>query len=499
MNKLTHFLVTFFLTLVALPASALDIIYPQKAQYITRADETYVLGNINKGATLKINNEDVKIWDKQIFCHIVSLKDGVNEIIIEETLNNDVIKKIYKINKIVPSKNSNISATAKPAPPQVKYFKNLMFGKIISDNAPVRDNHSEYANRVTHLPKDTNVLIEAEFGNWNKIYTNDKNDVLWIFNKNIEVLYPVNNRYTTYINDAVFTHDKTDKSMKLKLDFPVPFKLKENNNSVEITLWGIQDISKLQKMISKQKTFKNLNIKKCENDNLTIEIPSDGQLWGYDAIYENNVFVFKKRNKPKINPNHPLANMTITIDAGHGGNEKGTIGPGRIPEKDVNLAISLKLKKELENSGAKVIMTRDTDTEVGIYQRPQIAKNSNSLISLSIHANSMVDGNPYKNHGVETYYYNRESQKLADIIKKQMVYQLGLNDNGTKSASFVLTRPTMPLSVLIETAYMPNPEEYLKLTNDKFQTQVAKSIAQGLKNYMILQSQEDRYIIQTKN
>ena len=141
--------------------------------------------------------------------------------------------------------------------------------------------------------------------------------------------------------------------------------------------------------------------------------------------------------------------------------------------------------KELEKMGANVVMTRITDEEVGIYKRPEIAQREKALICVSIHANSMVDGNPYEKHGTEVYYYNGHAKKLADTIKNQMVQDLKLKDGETRFASFVLTRPTMPVSVLVETAYMPNPEEYLKLTNSRFQQKTAKSIAEGIKNYFL--------------
>ena len=176
--------------------------------------------------------------------------------------------------------------------------------------------------------------------------------------------------------------------------------------------------------------------------------------------------------------------MVITVDPGHGGKENGAIGPTRIPEKDINLAISKKLKTVLEKEGAKVIMTREDDSDVDLYRRPDIADENNSLICLSIHSNSIVDKDPYQKHGVSTYYYHPQAKELARQIKLQMIKDLKLKDDGHNRASFVLTRPTIPLSVLIETAYMPNPEEYILLNRADFQKKAAKSICEGLKNYI---------------
>ena len=172
------------------------------------------------------------------------------------------------------------------------------------------------------------------------------------------------------------------------------------------------------------------------------------------------------------------------MDAGHGGKELGTVGPTRIPEKDVNLAISKYLKCELEKRGAVVIMTREEDNFVGLYERPDIANASNAIISISIHSNSMVDENPFIKHGTSVFYYNAHAKNLAETIKVSLVNDLGLKDDGTRYGNFVLTRPTMPVSVLVEVAYMPNLDEYELLTDENFQRKVAASVAKSLEKYM---------------
>ena len=129
-------------------------------------------------------------------------------------------------------------------------------------------------------------------------------------------------------------------------------------------------------------------------------------------------------------------------------------------------------------------MTRETDDCVPIYNRPEIAKKSNALICISIHANSMVDGDPFEKNGTSVFYYNEHAKNLAETIKQSMLKDLKLKDDGTRKSSFVLTRPANPMSVLIEIGYMPNPDEYLKLTNRHFQRKAAKSIADGIEKYL---------------
>jgi len=231
---------------------------------------------------------------------------------------------------------------------------------------------------------------------------------------------------------------------------------------------------------------------------LKVEISfKTGQLWGYDYYSEKDALVLKLRNPPVINPKNPLLGLIIAIDPGHGGDEKGAVGPTNIPEKDINLTISKFLKQELENFGAKVIMTRAEDVFTDLYERPETAKQNNAVILLSIHNNSLPAGkDPYTEHGTSTYYYHLQSADLAASIKDRLIKDLNLNDLGVFKRSFVLTRPFEQLSVLIEVAFMINPDEYTCLLNPEFQKQSASAIRKGIEEFLLnnlLQQQTTSY------
>ena len=136
--------------------------------------------------------------------------------------------------------------------------------------------------------------------------------------------------------------------------------------------------------------------------------------------------------------------------------------------------------------GAQVVMTRTNDTDIELKTRPAIAQNEDALILLSIHANALSDGaNPYEKHGTSTYYYNAESVNLAKTLRDSLINNLGTKDDGVCRYSLVLTRPTMPLSVLIEIAYMIHPEEYAMLIDEDFQQKAANAITKGLETYLL--------------
>lgn len=476
-------LALYFAIFIQHSAIALDLRFPQRNPYTTRANVTYILGCVNKGSELTINGEKVEVRKNGAFCYIVNLIGGENKFVLNETNGEFTDSKTVVINKPVPQPVQNQSPAKKYVPPQKEVFSELQYSTVVTDGAPVRNKPSTSGDRISHLPIDTVLLLEAKLGDWYKICTGNSEN-LWIYAKNVNVSYPVNNRIKVVVREAVTCQDELFEFLKLKTDIPVLFKTKEIGNNIELTLYGIKDYSLLENVLNCRKDFEQILVKSYENDNLTLEFPSSDRLWGYNADYKDGYFIFKKRKSPVVSSSLPLKNVVIAVDAGHGGKELGTIGPTRIPEKDVNLAISKYLKCELEKRGAVVVMTREEDNFVGLYERPDIANASNAIISISIHSNSMVDGNPFIKHGTSVFYYNAHAKNLAETIKVSLVNDLGLKDDGTRYGNFVLTRPTMPVSVLVEVAYMPNLDEYELLTDENFQRKVAASVAKSLEKYM---------------
>jgi N-acetylmuramoyl-L-alanine amidase len=217
----------------------------------------------------------------------------------------------------------------------------------------------------------------------------------------------------------------------------------------------------------------------------------------------------------------------IVIDPGHGGKDPGTRGPGGTREKDVVLGISKKLKKQLQDKmDAEVLMTRETDKFVTLWERTRLANRTQAKLFISIHANA----NPNSRiRGIETYFlglhkteaslrtaqrenavikyendsssyadlteeniilatiaqnsYNLESQDFAAIVQKAMSRRTGLRDRGVKQAGFqVLWGASMP-NVLIEPGYLSNRTEEKLLRSDSFQQKIALAIYESVVDF----------------
>lgn len=219
---------------------------------------------------------------------------------------------------------------------------------------------------------------------------------------------------------------------------------------------------------------------------LTIAL-NNPQHWGYDVGYDQGSNLrIRIRKPPKIaDQSSVLSGFTIAVDAGHGGDAAGAIGPTGLEEKRVNLAIAMNLRSLLQERGVKVIMTRTDDTNVGMPERNETIIAGGAQILVSIHCNSGGAGSSAETvKGVSTYYRHLGYQPLADIMYTKML-ELGLNQFGmVGSFNFSLNAPTQLPNVLVETAFMSNPEDEMKLLDDGFRKAVAEKVVAGLEEFV---------------
>lgn len=189
-----------------------------------------------------------------------------------------------------------------------------------------------------------------------------------------------------------------------------------------------------------------------------------------------------------------LAGRTITIDAGHGGNDSGAIGPTGVTEKSVTLRVALALQKLLTSEGATVYMTRTTDTEVSpkganasdieeLQARCDVANQHNSDIFVSIHMDSFTNGAA---KGTTGYYYalgSKRSRDLADKIRSGVIDQIGTSSRGTQSCNFYVVKHTDMPATLVEVAFISNPSEEKLLSSEEGAAKAAQGIADGIADF----------------
>ncbi|MCX8093822.1 MAG: N-acetylmuramoyl-L-alanine amidase [Candidatus Goldbacteria bacterium] len=227
----------------------------------------------------------------------------------------------------------------------------------------------------------------------------------------------------------------------------------------------------------------------------------------------------KKEITPTVIPVNIVSNKKQTrilvFDPGHGGTDPGAIGVNGVREKDIVLDITLRIIRYLKNENFKIYLTRDDDTFISLKSRALFANEKEADLFISIHCNASKDRGA---QGVRTYIYNRvassrEAAEAAKLENKDVgVFEMLLNDlrksafeylsieaagniqhclvknlrlkwAPTERAPFyVLANTNMP-SVLVEAAFISNPQEEKKLDDNDFREKVAKGIAEGIQEY----------------
>lgn len=178
--------------------------------------------------------------------------------------------------------------------------------------------------------------------------------------------------------------------------------------------------------------------------------------------------------------------ITIVLDPGHGGSDTGARSPHGFYEKDANMLLAERLKLSLESRGYNVLMTREDDTFVSLYDRPKIAHEKGADAFVSIHHNAPpCDRHPGKIRYHAVYSWNEIGESLSKAINVRMAKALGdtLKSNGSIHANFVVIRnPEIP-SCLVEADFITSPAGEESIWNAKRRFLLAEAIADGIADW----------------
>lgn len=178
--------------------------------------------------------------------------------------------------------------------------------------------------------------------------------------------------------------------------------------------------------------------------------------------------------------------ITVVIDAGHGGRDTGAMSPHGLPEKDANLRLAKAVRNELVKRGYKVVMTREDDTFVELYDRPKVAHKANADLFVSIHHNAPgYASNPFTIRSQSVYAWNALGERLAKAINGRMAAaDPMLANDGVLHANFAVTRnPEIP-SCLIEADFITHPDGEIAAWDFSHRPVVATAIADGIADWV---------------
>ncbi len=202
--------------------------------------------------------------------------------------------------------------------------------------------------------------------------------------------------------------------------------------------------------------------------------PSPG--WRFTALPSPSRFVARN---PRL----------IVIDPGHGGSDAGSLR-GDAVEKTFTLDMARRLRAILVARGWQVMMTRDSDRDVyapndsaddELQARDNVANSNGARVFVSIHVNAFMNAGP---HGATTFYYKTIDLPLAQAVDRRIAQELTIKDDGiVRNMLYVVHHATMP-AILVETAFISNPDDLQLLESPSWRQAMAKAIADGITDYI---------------
>ena len=174
----------------------------------------------------------------------------------------------------------------------------------------------------------------------------------------------------------------------------------------------------------------------------------------------------------------------IAINAGHYLG-KENYDPGAcnevlgLTEAEINVAVGRKVEQSLINEGHEVVYIHKGE----LHEITNASNEANADVFVSIHCNSAANAEA---HGVETFCHatSKNGKRLATLVQNQMVDLLGLTDRGVKTDALYVTKRTDAVAILVEIGFLSNLVEGTLMASEQFQDMAAKSITQGILQYL---------------
>ncbi len=200
------------------------------------------------------------------------------------------------------------------------------------------------------------------------------------------------------------------------------------------------------------------------------------------VFFTSNIYAAREKTMKKI----------IFLDSGHGSQDGGCSRDG-ILEKDLNLAISFKIKEALEMNGYQVLMTRYDDTPLtnpyhkkeDTLKRVQMINESDAELFISIHMNHFFDS---KYYGAQVFYFdsNKHNILIAKYLQEELINKTNTKRNIKSINTLLLLKKVNKPGCLLECGFLSNDLEFSLLQTERYQKLLAECVLNAINNYYLL-------------
>ncbi len=448
---------------------------PNSNNYSTTASKISILGACDYRYPLTMNGEPVETTEYGFFTVYVTLSVGENVFLFENGENG---------HRLVINRKKSASGGSSGGGTSAKY--KAVANKMGELTLPYTMPYSAPGTvKIDYLPltQNTTFRIVGEWGNYYKLP-----DGTYVPKSAVKVYsykMPSNKVSKAKVEYNKNTHT-VETTFSMKMD--ALYDVQVDGDKVKFVLYDTTSGESVS--VPDNPLVSSVSRKTDGNGRAiyTYQLKDGDKLCGFDVFTKNGTMTFVLKYAPVLKQQGSLEGAVVLLDAGHGGSDNGATGPMGVQgpvEKDINLDLTLRVKKELEEMGAKVITVREKDTYYTLNERVELIREIKPDLSISIHGNSMGVTSDYSlSSGFLTFYSYNNIQDAAGVINTSVNETMGYPKRSIRKANLSLTRLTACPAVLLETAFLSHPEDYEYLLKSSNREKLADAIAKGAKDYL---------------
>lgn len=440
-----------------------------------------VLGVTSPNAKVTVNGEGVKVYKTGSFGWQGNLNVGDNELKISSIVDGKISTKILNIYR-------STAPARRPVREEPKY-------ELIDTTFIVETLEGAYFNygdgtdrlggaKVSFLDEGIPLKVVQEYANLYKVQVS-QNRYYHIPKSYVEP----SDKEIKLVNSGSWRltggEDRDRLTISLGAHLPYVVRQELDPNAIIVDIFGARCNSNWLTQKEPFGIVDYIDLEQVEYDVLRVKIVLKSRSWGTRISYDGggNLSIVMKHA-----PAPTLEGMTIGVDAGHGGpRSNGAISISGLKEKDLNLDMAYLLKKELENRGAKVVLSRAEDVDVPMDDRKKCFIDADADIVVSIHCNA--GGSPFAVMGASTYYKWIHNRDLALSVLKRIKELDGVGDFGlVGNFNFSLNAPIEFPNILVETQFLSNLPDEERIADPAFRKAMMIKVVDGIEDY--LKSQE---------
>ena len=512
----TKFLVYIFailavltLQLAVLPAKAQAYMLYENPQHIiitipannykTSSDKVSILGACDWTKPLYMNGQQIDYTEHGFFTVYVSLQSGENQF----TFSQGEQTRTITINRSGSSSGGGSGSSFNWD--RVTFYDNPRWGTVKSNNITHRTQADSSQKLLNALAKGTTSRIIGEYGDYYCLA-----DRTFIYKDNVTLIDAADVAVINQISSVTVT-PRTEQNcteINFKAERSALYKAEIDKNQVRFTLYDTANAC--QPVYTDNPLFSDIQVNPGDGSvQYIFTIKNNTLVNGHYVEFRDGYIVLGLKQPPLLSgapndaPNKDLTGAVILLDAGHGGTDGGANGPPSTAgpqEKNINLVITNYAKAYLENRGATVIMTRTDDTEISLAARVSQILEHKPDLSISIHSNSNAETADYGSiRGLRSYYTYSCAQDAANFITQRVSQYTGMNQATPQVSNLALTRIENTPAILIENAFVSNPDDYEMMIQSEYQQRFGEAVGRAAAEYIlsIAQSASSNYAVTT--